>query len=108
MSNKIDVKDNEYVYLNEQYEVCSSNGCCTIGQIEMDLQDDVWVFNTEKCEDKVRYFYQEELEQILHVVSKLNKRDNLGKCNKKVFESPVKFDEDGNVVETDIAKPMPF
>lgn len=98
---RIEVKDNEYVYLNERYEVCSSGGCCAIGTIEMDLQEDVWVYTTEGTEDMVnntQMFYQEELEQILYVVDKLNKRDKLGKYNKKEF----------GIVTNTIAKPLPF
>lgn len=78
---KIDVNDWDDVYLEEVYNVMSTGGCCQIGKIEYDLEDDQWVFTFDDYERDKRLFTG-ELEQILHVVNKLNKRDKCGKWKK--------------------------
>jgi hypothetical protein len=78
---KIDVRSQEHVYLTEQYNVMSSHACCQIGVIEYDWQDYQWVFTFDDAEKDTRLF-QEELEEILYVVNKLNKRDKCGKYKK--------------------------
>lgn len=75
---KLEPKTTEWIYLNERYEVCSSNGCCTIGEIYLDLEEDMWVFDIKDSESGT-CFYQGEVEQINYLLNKLNKRDKLGK-----------------------------
>ena len=102
---RIEVKPNDHIYVDEKYDVGSHNSCMTIGQVVLDYEDNVWIFNADESEDKQRYFYQEELEQILYVVDKLNKRDKLGKYNKKQFNMPV---VNMNNTKDVVAKPLPF
>lgn len=78
---KIDVKNHDDVYLLEEYTVMSQGGCCVIGKIEYDWQDYEWIFTPEESERDKR-LYQGELEQILYVVDKLNRRDKAGKYKK--------------------------
>ena len=75
---KLEPKSHEWIYLNERYEVCSSNGCCNIGEIYIDLEDYEWVFDNKDSESGT-CFYQGEVEQINYLLNKLNKRDKLGK-----------------------------
>lgn len=75
---KLEPKTTEWVYLNEHYEVCSSNGCCTIGEIYLDLEDFEWVFDNKDSESGT-CLYQGEIEQINYLLNKLNKRDKFGK-----------------------------
>lgn len=75
---KLEPKTTEWIYLNERYEVCSSNGCCTIGEIYLDPEEDMWVFDIKDSESGT-CFYQGEVEQINYLLNKLNKRDKFGK-----------------------------
>lgn len=78
---KLEPKTHEWVYLNERYEVCSSNGCCTIGEIYLDHTEDEWVFDIETREraGAGSVYYTGEMEEINFLLNKLNKRDKLGK-----------------------------
>lgn len=75
---KLSPKNHDWVYLNEEYEVCSSSGCCTIGRIYLDLSEDEWVFDNSSREDD-GVMYAGEVEQISYLLNMLNKRDKLGK-----------------------------
>lgn len=75
---KLEPKSHEWIYLNERYEVCSSNGCCTMGEIYLDLDDDMWVFDNKDSESGT-CLYQGEIDEISYLLNKLNKRDKLGK-----------------------------
>ena len=77
---KLEPKSTEWVYLNERYEVCSSNGCCTIGEIYLDHMEMEWVFDIETRERiGGSVYYSGEMEEINYLLNKLNKRDKLGK-----------------------------
>lgn len=77
---KLEPKTTEWVYLNERYEVCSSNGCCTVGEIYLDHMEDEWVFDIETRERAGgSVYYAGEMEEISFLLNKLNKRDKLGK-----------------------------
>jgi len=78
---KLEPKTQDWIYLNERYEVCSSNGCCTIGEIYLDHTEDEWVFDIETRErvGAGSVYYTGEMEEINFLLNKLNKRDNLGK-----------------------------
>lgn len=77
---KLEPKSTEWIYLNERYEVCSSNGCCTIGEIYLDHMEMEWVFDIETRERVGgSVYYTGEVEEINHLLNKLNKRDKLGK-----------------------------
>ena len=77
---KLEPKSTEWIYLNERYEVCSSNGCCTIGEIYLDHMEDEWVFDIETRERVCgSVYYSGEMEEISFLLNKLNKRDKLGK-----------------------------
>jgi len=82
---KLEPKGTEWVYLNERYEVCSSNGCCTIGEIYLDHMEDEWVFDIETRERAGgSVYYSGEIEEISHRLNKLNKRDKMGKYKRVV------------------------
>lgn len=77
---KLEPKTCEWIYLNERYEVCSSNGCCTIGEIYLDHTEMEWVFDIETRERVGgSVYYTGEMEEINYLLNKLNKRDKLGK-----------------------------
>jgi len=78
---KLEPKTQDWIYLNERYEVCSSNGCCTIGEIYLDYAEDEWVFDIETRErvGAGSVYYTGEMEEINFLLNKLNKRDKLGK-----------------------------
>ena len=77
---KLEPKSTEWIYLNERYEVCSSNGCCTIGEIYLDHTEMEWVFDIETRERVGgSVYYTGEIEEINYLLNKLNKRDKLGK-----------------------------
>ena len=78
---KLEPKTQDWIYLNERYEVCSSNGCCTIGEIYLDNTEDEWVFDIETRErvGAGSVYYTGEMEEINFLLNKLNKRDKLGK-----------------------------
>lgn len=92
---KLEPKTHEWVYLNERYEVCSSNGCCTIGEIYLDHAEDEWVFDIETREraGAGSVYYAGEMEEINYLLNKLNKRDKLGKY-KRVVEKKVEGEDD--------------
>lgn len=82
---KLEPKTCEWIYLNERYEVCSSNGCCTIGEIYLDHTEMEWVFDIETRERVGgSVYYTGEIEEINHLLNKLNKRDKLGKYKRTV------------------------
>lgn len=78
---KLEPKTQDWIYLNERYEVCSSNGCCTIGEIYLDHAEMEWVFDIETRErvGAGSVYYTGEMEEINFLLNKLNKRDKLGK-----------------------------
>lgn len=77
---KLEPKSTEWVYINEEYEVCSSNGCCVIGKIYLDLFENEWVFDIATRESAGgTIYYSEEIEEINYLLNKLNKRDKFGK-----------------------------
>lgn len=75
---KLEPKSTEWIYLNERYEVCSSNCCGVIGEISLDLTDMEWVFDNKDSEAGTTV-YQGEMEEITRLLNILNKRDKLGK-----------------------------
>lgn len=80
---KLEPKSTEWIYLNERYEVCSSNCCGVIGEISLDLTDMEWVFDNKDSEAGTT-FYQGEMEEITRLLNILNKRDKLGKYKQGV------------------------
>lgn len=84
---KLEPKSTEWIYLNERYEVCSSNGCCTIGEIYLDHAEMEWVFDIETRERVGgSVYYPGEMKEINYLLNKLNKRDKLGKYKRAVEE----------------------
>ena len=82
---KLEPKTGEWIYLNERYEVCSSNGCCAIGEIYLDHMEDEWVFDIETRERVGgSIYYSAEVEEISRLLNILNKRDRLGKYKRAV------------------------
>ena len=93
---KLEPKTQDWIYLNERYEVCSSNGCCTIGEIYLDHVEDEWVFDIETRErtGAGSVYYTGEMEEINRLLNILNKRDKLGKY-KRVVEKKTEEEKNG-------------